>query len=127
MRFEHFALNVADPVAVATWYVANCGLNVVRSIDKAPFTHFLADEKGQVVAELYFNPAAPVPDYGSHHPLEFHVAFMVPNAEEAKGRLLSAGAVFVEEVRPDAASLLVMLRDPFGIPLQICQRSKPMM
>ena len=29
MIFEHFALNVPDPQAMAQWYVAHCGMRVL--------------------------------------------------------------------------------------------------
>jgi glyoxylase I family protein len=125
MRFEHFALNVADPKKMADWYAEHCQMRAVRSMAEAPFTHFLADGEGRVVIEIYSNPKAAVPDYSSRHPLEFHFALAVADAETVKRRLVQAGAVLVEEVRPEDGSHLVMLRDPFGVPLQLCQRSRP--
>jgi catechol 2,3-dioxygenase-like lactoylglutathione lyase family enzyme len=125
MRFEHFALNVSEPNKMADWYVSHCRMRVVRSTAEAPFTHFLADEGGRVVLEIYRNPKASVPDYAGRHPLEFHFALAVSDAEAVKERLIEAGAVLVEEVKPADGSHLVMLRDPFGVPLQLCQRSQP--
>ena len=58
MKFEHFAINVPEVRAQAKWWVENLGLTVARNRDDAPFTHFLADETGRVVVELYSNPAA---------------------------------------------------------------------
>ncbi len=125
MRFEHYALNVPDPVAVADWYVAHCGMRVVRALEDAPFTRFLADETGRVVWEFYANPSATIPDYGSMHPLEYHLAFAVENVDAEHERLVAAGARFVEEVNPEEGTRLVMLRDPFGLCLQLCQRAAP--
>lgn len=125
MKFEHFALNVTDARAVSRWYVDHLGFRVARSRDDAPFTHFLADEKGRIVVEFYSNPAAPVPDYAASHPLCFHIAVVASNARAERDRLQKAGAtLFVEETIPDG-SLLIMLRDPWGVPLQLCQRTKP--
>ena len=125
MEFEHFALNVRDPARMADWYVEHLGMKVVFSLDKEPHTRFLADETSRVVMELYVNRAAPMPEYATIHHLSFHCAFAVPDADAAKARLIAAGATFVEEVRPADGSLLYMLRDPWGIPLQICRRAKP--
>jgi glyoxylase I family protein len=125
MRFEHFALNVSEPKKMADWYVSHCRMSVVRSMAEAPFTHFLADEGGRVMLEIYCNPKAHVPDHAARHPLEFHFALAVPDAEAEKQRLILAGATLVEEVKPADGSHLVMLRDPFGVPLQLCQRSQP--
>jgi glyoxylase I family protein len=125
MKFEHFALNVSDPPAHARWYVQHLGFAIARSRDDAPFTHFLADETGRVAFELYCNPKAAVPDYAAMHPLCFHVAVVAADAKAERTRLEKAGAtLFLEEPQPDG-SLLIMLRDPWGVPLQLCQRTKP--
>jgi glyoxylase I family protein len=125
MKFEHFALNVTDARAVSRWYVDHLGFRVARSRDDAPYTHFLADETGRVIVEFYSNPAAAVPNYGATHPLCFHVALVASDARAERQRLEKAGATFfVEETIADG-SLLIMLRDPWGVPLQLCQRTKP--
>ncbi len=126
MVFEHFALNVPDARAMAAWYAAHCAARVARSLDRPPFTHFLADRTGRTFVELYTNTGQPFDDFRSRPPALFHFAFAVRDAGAAKEALLAAGASFVEEVRPDPASLLVTLRDPWGVPLQVCQRSAPM-
>lgn len=125
MRFEHFALNVPDARAHVAWYVQHLGLAVVRRRDEAPYTTFLADESGRVIIELYSNPAAPYPDYGGAHPLVFHCAFVAADAGAERTRLEQAGArFFAEDALPDG-SRLIMLRDPWGVPLQLCQRAQP--
>src|SRR5436190_1717947 len=75
LRLEHVALNVADPRAMADWYVAHLGMRVVRQVDGPPHTRFLADAAGATVVELYENPAARIPDYLGMDPLELHLAF----------------------------------------------------
>lgn len=125
MKFEHFALNVPDCRAQAAWYVAHVGFTVARRREDAPFTHFLADETGRTIVELYTNPKAPVPDYAAAHPLCFHIAVVAPDAKAERARLEKAGAtLFLEEPQPDG-TLLIMLRDPWGVPLQLCQRTTP--
>ncbi len=125
MIFEHFALNVPDVRAMAHWYIEHLGLKIARHREEAPYTHFLADETGRVVVELYTNPVANIPDYAAAHPLCFHIAFVAPDAKSVRARLEKAGAtLFVEETTPDG-SLLIMMRDPWGVPLQFCQRTKP--
>jgi len=125
MKFEHFALNVSNPIQMAEWYVRHLGMEIVLSQDAEPYTRFLADETGRVVLEIYSNRAAPMPDHASIHHLNFHFAFAVKEAEETKARLLAAGATYVEVVRPSDGSVIHMLRDPWGVPLQLCQRAKP--
>jgi catechol 2,3-dioxygenase-like lactoylglutathione lyase family enzyme len=125
MKFEHFALNVPDARAMSRWYVEHLGFQVVRSREDAPYTHFLGDESGRVVAELYTNPAAVIPQYAAQHPLVFHFAVYTTDARETQQRLEKAGAsLFLEENLPDG-SRLTMMRDPWGVALQLCQRAKP--
>ncbi len=126
MKFEHFALNVPDPVAMAAWYVEHLHMQVVRTVNGAPYTHFLADATGQVVMEIYANPAAPIPNYAAQDPLCLHVAFAVADAVAERERLIAAGATLVVNQMLGDGSLLVMLRDPWGVPLQLCQRTVPM-
>ena len=126
MKFEHFALNVPDPRAMGRWYVENLGFTIARAREDAPYTHFLADETGRPFIELYQNPKAAIPDYATQHPLCFHFAVVSANASADRQLLEKVGAtLFLEEPQPDG-SLLIMLRDPWGIPLQLCQRVKPL-
>ena len=125
MKFEHFALNVSEPARHARWYVDHLGFRIARKRDDAPFTHFLADETGRIVFELYSNPKAAIPDYPNAHPLCFHLAVVAPDAKAERARLEKAGAtLFAEEPQPDGTQL-IMLRDPWGVPLQLCQRTQP--
>ncbi len=125
MKFEHFALNVPDVHAHVQWYVSHLGFTIARKREDAPFMHFLADDTGRIIVELYSNPKAPYPDYAAAHPLLFHIALVAADAKADRIRLEAAGArLFLEEPQPDG-SLLIMMRDPWGVPLQLCQRTKP--
>ena len=125
MRFEHFALNVPDAPAHAAWYVHHLGFKVARRLEAAPFTHFLADDGGRVVMELYTNTAAPMPEHARNHPLVFHVAVVAVDARAERARLEAAGATLFKEDPQSDGSLLIMLRDPWGVALQLCQRMQP--
>ncbi len=125
MKIEHVAFNVSDPVAVADWYCRHLGLTVARHIPKPAQTHFLADSGGAVL-EIYCNPPDAVPDYRSMDPLVFHLAFTSKDPASDTQRLVAAGAVFVSEISPDAGSHLVMLRDPWGLAVQLVKRSTPL-
>ncbi len=126
MIFEHFAINVPDTRAVADWYIEHMNLKPLRRMKTEPYTTFLADSDGRVVVELYSNPTQPFPDYNARHPLVFHWAFVSADPEKDSKRLIEAGASFEEKVEPAPGTELIMLRDPFGIPLQLCKRSEPM-
>lgn len=125
MKFEHFALNVPEPVAQARWYVEHLGFTVARKRDDAPFMHFLADETGRIVLELYRNPKAAIPDYTAMEPLTFHLAVVSADAAGDRARLEEAGATLLFEDPQSDGSLMIMLRDPWGVPLQLCQRATP--
>jgi glyoxylase I family protein len=125
MTFEHFALNVPDVRSAAAWYVAHLGLKVLRVRVDAPYTHFLADDTERVFLEIYTNPIDPIPEYASQHHLRIHFAFAVADARTERMRLEKAGASLIVEESLADGSLLIMLRDPWGVPLQLCQRAMP--
>jgi glyoxylase I family protein len=126
MKIEHVAFNVAEPVSMAEWYCTHCGLRVVRHIPQPAQTHFLADADATVL-EIYCNPPDQVPDYRNMNPLLFHLALSSDNPTADARRLVTAGATYVEEVKLPDGSHLIMLRDPWGIALQLCKRTKPLL
>lgn len=126
MKLEHVAINVPDPQVMAVWYVENLGLSVVKQINEPPFKTFLADDGGTVMLEIYRNPKAEVLDYWTLDALVLHLAFVSQHPAVDILRLVDAGAVLVSEDRLDDGSHLVMLRDPWGLALQLCKRATPM-
>ena len=127
MKLEHFALNVENPVAMAQWYAENLGMKIVRQQTAAPFTHFLADDSGRIMIEIYCNPADQVPAYRAMDALLVHLAFVSENPLADKERLLTAGATYDTEFQAADGTLLVMLRDPWGLAIQFCKRGDPML
>ncbi len=126
-KLEHFALNVSDPVAMASWYEKNLGLKVIRKLDGAHNTHFLGDYSGAIMLEIYNNPSDQVPAYSSMDPLLLHIAFVSDDPSKDIESLLKAGASFVEELHLPDGSHLAMMRDPWGLAIQFCKRGKPML
>lgn len=127
MKLEHFALNVEDPLAMAAWYEEQLGMSIVRQMEEAPFTTFIADNSGRIMVEIYRNPANEVPNYRQMNPLLVHLAFVSENPDEDKNSLLAAGASLESDQKLADGSHLVMLRDPWGLALQLCKRGKPML
>jgi catechol 2,3-dioxygenase-like lactoylglutathione lyase family enzyme len=126
MDIEHIALNVADPVALADWYVRHLGMRVLRQVDAGPRTRFLADGAGRVVLEVYRQPA-PVPDYAAMDPMVLHVAFKVDDVAAVRDRLRSAGATVATDMhRTDNGDVMAFLRDPWGITIQLVHRASPL-
>lgn len=126
MKIEHMALNVADPVGMAAWYCQHLGMRVVRHSTGPSKAHFIADE-GATILEIYCNPPDKVPDYRSMDPLQFHLAFHSADPVADSRRLQAAGASFVSESVLEDGSQLAMLRDPWGVPLQLCKRAKALL
>ncbi|MEO6873569.1 MAG: VOC family protein [Opitutaceae bacterium] len=127
MKIEHFALNVADPTAMAAWYTKHLGLKVVRAVKASHDMHFLADDSGTVMLEIYNNPPDQVPPYAKMDPLLLHLAFVSKDPEAEKTALLAAGATLASDQHLADGSHLVMLRDPWGLAIQLCKRAKPML
>jgi len=127
LNVEHVACNVSDPAAMAAWYVKNLGMRVVRQNPAPPYIHFLADASGRVVIEIYSNPVDPVPDYSAMHPLRFHLAFAAADPDAARTALVGAGATLLDDQTTADGSRLLMLRDPWGLAIQLCKRTTPLL
>jgi len=128
MKIEHFALQVADPKSMAQWYVTHFDMRIRRALEAPTCTHFLAASDDAVLVEIYHNPAASLPDYPSMHPLLMHLAFCCEDIAGTVSRLVEAGATLVAgpEITP-AGDELVMLRDPWGLAVQLVKRNNPML
>lgn len=128
MKLEHVALLVTDPPAMARWYEENLGMKVVKRSDEAPgFARFLADRDGASILETYASNVHPVPDYRAMDPAVLHVAFATTEIAAERGRLIAAGATPVGEITENAAGdRFAMLRDPWGLALQLAQRVRPL-
>jgi glyoxylase I family protein len=126
MKLEHVALQVADPVAMARWYGEHLGMRVVREGEAPGHARFLADDAGLSVLETYAD-ARPLPDYAGMDPGLLHVAFASSDVEADRARLIAAGATPVGDVVvTEAGDHFAMLRDPWGLALQLARRARPL-
>ena len=127
MNIEHVALNVADPVALAAWYVKHLGMKIVRQVDEGPLTRFIADASGRTVLEVY-RQKAPVPDYAAQDPMVLHVAFVAPDIRGSRDRLIAAGATIAKDIHTTAdGDEMAFLRDPWGVVIQLVKRARPLL
>jgi catechol 2,3-dioxygenase-like lactoylglutathione lyase family enzyme len=127
MKIEHIAFQVAEPAAMADWYVKHLGFQVRRASDAPVVARFMADASGSVMLEVYHNPKFPVPDYASMAPALLHVAFVCEDVHATAARLAAAGAVLVSGPEVLAEDELAMLRDPWGLAIQLAKRKEAML
>lgn len=124
MKIEHVAYQVQDPPAFARWYEQHLGMTIKRVQPDPPYGHFLADDGDAVMLEVYNNPAVPVPNYHDVNPFLLHVAFGVSDVAATRQKLLAAGATAVGEITVNpAGDQLAMMRDPWGLPVQLVHRA----
>jgi glyoxylase I family protein len=127
VKIEHAACQVEDPVNAARWYTQHLGMRVKRAQAEPPFGQFLADDGDTVMLEFYRNPAVGVPDYRRMDPQLLHIAFQTPDVTATRARLLEAGATAEGEVQTNpAGDQLAMLRDPWGLAIQLVCRAERM-
>ncbi len=127
MRIEHVALQVDRPGDVADWYVQHLGFTIRRSADTPVPVRFLADGSGQVMLEVYRNPSVSVPAYETMDPLLLHLAFVCADIPAERARLIQAGCRPVGEIDElPNGDAVAMLRDPWGLAIQLARRAEPM-
>jgi catechol 2,3-dioxygenase-like lactoylglutathione lyase family enzyme len=127
MRFEHIAVNVADARAVVEWYVKNLDLVVMRQMNEAPYTTFLADKDHNMMFEFYQQPV-PLGDFKAIHPTSLHIAFLVDDMDAWRQRWIAAGGTAEGDVATTpAGDKLAFVRDPWGLTLQLVMRKEAML
>ncbi len=127
MNIEHLALQVEDPAAMGEWLIQHLRMRVRRAGDPPVSVRFIVDEGGRTMLELYRNQTAPLPDYRNMDPALLHVAFASEDIEADCDKLVAAGATVVAAPSTTATGdQLAMLRDPWGLPLQLVKRALPM-
>ena len=123
LMIEHIALQVEDPRAMAAWYIEQVGMQVVRDAGAAVF---LGDATGQVILELYHNETVAVPDYAAMDPLLLHVAFASADPPADASPLIQAGATQIDDIHGDNGDRIIVLRDPWGLAIQLAKRAEAM-
>ena len=128
VRFEHLALNVADPQSVANWYVENLGMKILRQDGPPLNTNFVADDGKHMTMDLFTSSAAPALDLSKLSTISIHFAFVVDDVRGLRTGLIEAGATLAEEIREtNAGDQVLTLRDPWGFPIQFIKRGEPLL
>jgi glyoxylase I family protein len=126
LLLEHVALALPDPIAGADWYVRNLGFRLVRASSEPPYAHFILAPGGGVLVEFFHDSDTPPPDYRNVDAMAAHLAFAVDDVDAAIERLIAAGAVADRApVRSPAGDRHAVVRDPWGVPLQLITRAEP--
>ena len=122
MMIEHVAVNVSDPHGMVEWYIKELDMKLLRQANE--YTYFISDENKSTILEIYHNPAAPVLPYKEMDPLMLHFAFLSDDLKKDTLRLVQAGAtVFKDVTVTKGGDSLVMLKDPWGISIQLVKRT----
>ena len=110
---------------MADWYIKHLGATVARKGGPPQHGHFL--KVGGVMFEIYNNPAVTMPDYSKTEIMAMHLAFKCDDLKATRDRLVKAGAKVAEEIRTTpGGDEIMMLRDPWNLPLQFVKRKVPM-
>lgn len=117
MKLEHVAIDVADPEAFKAWWCKNLGFRVSTN------PGFIMDDTGTMGLEVYRTGETPAaPDYASMNAMTFHVAFVSDDVKADVDRLVAAGAK-LEQLKLDSPAFhMAILRDPWGVAVQLCRR-----
>lgn len=124
---EHLAVNTTDSRARSMWYRNNLGFVVIRDATAALFAVFSSDAGEHLMFELYQFPQYPFVDLQKLNPFSMHVAFATNDVANAKECLAKGGASFVEFHNTVQGDSVLVLRDPWGMPIHIVKRVKPML
>jgi|SRR5208283_502167 len=133
LRFEHIGLNVENQMITALWYCEFMGLSIPFSKDptgpnkssnyRAPY---VGDPSGHMSLELYSKPKAAVGNYGALDTTVSHLAFAVNDAAAVAAKMVKGGATqLAAPISNSVGDVVIDLRDPWGINIQLVQRKAP--
>lgn len=120
MRIEHFALNVTGAKDMVHWYHKHLAMPIHVENDGDVYVAFIGEAPG--VLEIYENTTQAALPFADQHPLTLHIAFNSTDLNNDRDRLLAAGAEFIEGEADEEGYGLMMLRCPWGIAVQLCNR-----
>jgi glyoxylase I family protein len=122
---DHPAIACYDVGKQIRWYCENLGMKVIARGETAALVGYGDGVGGGAMIELMASKhAGPPPvEVATHCPGLRHLAVRVKNFEEAKGRLVKVGVVFLGEVGSAVGGGKIQsFRDPEGNELQIVER-----
>ena len=121
IRFEHIAIDVENPKAVADWYVKYMGLTIISESKKMIF---VGDPDHHCMFELYKKPGVKGRFSSLSHDSS-HVAFATDDAAGLSKSMVEGGAKILKQFTNPVGDIVINMTDPWGNNLQIIQRVKP--
>jgi len=129
MRLEHVAIAMPDPPAAAAWYAERLGFRIVRAAAQPPRAQFLEPPGGGTLIELFCDPNTPPLDHHAIHGMQAHLAIALEDAAAVAALaadLAAHGASAEgEPARTATGDHYAIVRDPWGVPLQLIARAHP--
>lgn len=124
MKIEHIGFIVPEPVSMGEWYSENFSLGVLRKLgnDEQGVVFLKDPESGTVLEFAKLKEIDPLP-FRSLPDLQVHLAFESDNPLKTSGQLEKAGAEFIgESPKAEAENERFLLKDPWGMTIQIIKR-----
>ncbi len=101
-------------------------MKIIRQGGAPDFGTFVSDSNKDMMLELYQKKDFPMIDYKNISPVSIHLAFRVSDITDVKEKLIAAGAELVNDISNSASGdKVLVLRDPWGFPIQFIQRKVP--
>jgi glyoxylase I family protein len=89
---------------------------------------FLADSAENMMMELYQNDQVPVINFNDVDFFSLHLASMSDDLAATRDKLVKAGATVAQDInKTPAGDEILVVRDPWGFPLQFVKRAVPML
>jgi uncharacterized glyoxalase superfamily protein PhnB len=128
LRPDHLELNVSDTHEKAKWYVKNLNFKIISQSDGPSHNMLISDADENMMLELNQDSNSPMLEFEKIDYNSFHLAFSVDDIVLIKEKLISAGAKLAEDIKKTAnGDQVLMLRDPWGQPIQFVKRVKSML
>jgi glyoxylase I family protein len=121
---EHIGFVINNPWAAADWYQLNLSYTILRKAGDNSVAFIQEPVTGLILELIGSGDIRPI-DKDLSHPLQVHIAIKSDDLDKDKKKLMAAGASFVMDCRTDDPDARVcVLKDPFGLYLQIAQRRR---
>jgi len=135
VRFEHFAYNTPDQKIAALWYVEFMDLNIPwsKDIDTTKNNYrnyrvpYVGDAGRNMSLELFGKTDVPQTFAQMKHD-EVHLGYLVDEPEKLAKRMVYGGAKIVSDIKKEKnGDIMIDMIDPYGFPIRLIKRVKPIL